>query len=80
MKPFILVDCQAWKGASWLCGSVPRVLVLREVLGTGRSPPGSSRPLGTRSTPRSQPKGPLATCGSLIVGNKLKNIQCLLDL
>lgn len=26
------------------------------------------------------PKGPLATRGSLIVGNKLKNIRCLLDL
>lgn len=47
MKPFILVDCRAWKGASWLCGSVLRVLVLREVLGTGRS----SRPLGTPQHP-----------------------------
>lgn len=66
MKPFILVDCQARKGASWLCGSVPRVLVLREVLGTGRSPPGSSRPLGTPQHPEVTAK---RTPGNLWIPN-----------
>lgn len=79
MKPFILADRRACKGASCLCGSVLCVLVLREVLDAGRSPPAAPVPSGHRSTEVTA-KRPLATCGSLIIINKLKNIQCLLDL